>query len=104
MWAESVDAYIEALEARVSELERQAATLERRLEAASDFSRAVVSAQIHPVVYSGEPQITTAEFAALNQVRPQTVRKNYCQTGHYLGIRPTKLKNGRLVWPAKRAE
>ena len=41
--------------------------------------------------------LTTAEFAfALNKA-PQTVRKNYCQTGECYGIRPVKIGNS-LNW------
>lgn len=42
--------------------------------------------------------ITTPEFAQVFNVRPQTVRKNYCLTGEVYGIRPTKIGN-RLLWP-----
>lgn len=41
--------------------------------------------------------ITTPEFAQVFNIRPQTVRKNYCLTGEVYGIRPTKLGN-RLLW------
>jgi len=42
---------------------------------------------------------TTAEHAARNLVKPQTVLKRYCETGSYYGIVPEKLPNGRLAWP-----
>lgn len=41
--------------------------------------------------------ITTPEFAQIFNVRPQTVRKNYCLTGEVYGIRPIKMGN-RLLW------
>ena len=41
----------------------------------------------------------TDEFAALNHVKPQTVRARYCKTGSYFGVRPLKLANGRTAWP-----
>ena len=41
----------------------------------------------------------TTEFAPLLGVKTQTVHKGYCLNGHYLGIRPIKLPNGRLLWP-----
>ncbi len=44
---------------------------------------------------------STREFAALNLVRPQSVRKRFCQTGSYFGIKPTKLPNGKLLWPLR---
>jgi hypothetical protein len=48
--------------------------------------------------------ITTPEFAQVFNVKPQTVRKNYCLTGEAYGIRPTKIGN-RLLWSvAKVAE
>ena len=40
------------------------------------------------------------QFAALNQVKAQTVRARLCRTGSYFGVAPLKLANGRLAWPA----
>ncbi|NYH22889.1 hypothetical protein [Paraburkholderia bryophila] len=41
----------------------------------------------------------TDQFAELNGVKAQSVRKRYAQTGSYFGIRPLKLANRRLKWP-----
>ena len=41
----------------------------------------------------------TEEFAELNGVKSQSVRKRYSQTGSYFGVRPLKLANRRLKWP-----
>ena len=41
--------------------------------------------------------ITTPDFAQVFNVQPQTVRKNYCLTGHAYGVKPTKIGN-RLLW------
>jgi hypothetical protein len=46
------------------------------------------------------PFITTEELASLLAVRPQSIRKQYCITGHYCGLRPTKLPNRFLGWKA----
>lgn len=43
---------------------------------------------------------STEEFAALGGFQPQTARKAYSAAGHYLNVRPKKLSNGRLRWPA----
>lgn len=43
--------------------------------------------------------VDTKIFSSNNLVKPQTVRKGYCNTGSYLGVVPTKLANGRLLWP-----
>lgn len=40
------------------------------------------------------------QFAALNQVAAQSVRARLCRTGSYFGVRPVKLANGRLAFPA----
>ncbi|WP_034293833.1 hypothetical protein [Herbaspirillum sp. RV1423] len=42
---------------------------------------------------------TTGKFAEANLVKSQTVRKRFCATGSYHGVVPTKLANGRLLWP-----
>jgi hypothetical protein len=41
----------------------------------------------------------TDQFAELNGVKAQSVRKRYAQTGSYFGVRPLKLANRRLKWP-----
>lgn len=46
----------------------------------------------------GRDHLTTVELATATNHRPQTVRKVYCTTGAYFGIRPIKLGN-RLLWP-----
>jgi len=43
--------------------------------------------------------LTTEEIARLLRVKSGTVRRGYCVNGHYMGIRPLKLPNGRLLWP-----
>lgn len=45
-------------------------------------------------------QLSTEELAAKLRNRPQTIRAGLCRNGHYLGLRPVKLPNGRLLWNA----
>ena len=40
------------------------------------------------------------KFAARNTVKAQSVRARICRTGSYFGVRPVKLANGRLAFPA----
>lgn len=47
---------------------------------------------------SGKDHIQTADFARAINRASQTVRKNYCLTGHCFGIRPVKFGN-KLLWP-----
>jgi len=42
---------------------------------------------------------STKTFAEHAGVEQQTVRGRVCQTGSYFGIVPSKLINGRLLWP-----
>lgn len=44
------------------------------------------------------------KFAALNQVKGQTVRARLCRTGSYFGVVPKKLLNGRLAFPNTQVE
>lgn len=53
----------------------------------------------HTAIGIHRPFVSTDEFAAHNLVKPQSVRKRFSQTGEYFGVRPTKLPNGRLLWP-----
>jgi hypothetical protein len=48
--------------------------------------------------------LDTERFAELNQVKSQTIRKRYCETGSYFGVKPKKLMNGRLAWPDVQVE
>ena len=43
--------------------------------------------------------IPTEQFAALYGVKSDTVRRNLCIKGHFLGVKPLKLGNRRLLWP-----
>jgi len=42
--------------------------------------------------------ISTKEVADLVRVESGTVRRAYCVDGHYLGLKPIKLPNKRLLW------
>ena len=44
--------------------------------------------------------IPTSDFSKSLGVKNDSVRRGLCVKGHYLGIRPVKLPNGRLMWPA----
>jgi|TARA_R100000501_G_scaffold17400_1_gene32367 hypothetical protein len=48
--------------------------------------------------------LTTEELAAPLGMKPQSIRVRLCQTGSYFGLRPQKLPNGRLMWPADSLE
>jgi hypothetical protein len=45
-------------------------------------------------------KLDTAEAANRLRIRPQTLRRALCLQGHYFGLRPTKMPNGRLLWDA----
>jgi hypothetical protein len=46
----------------------------------------------------------TSKFAATLGVKPDTVRRSLCVNGHFLGIKPLKMPNGRLLWPRTHPE
>lgn len=46
------------------------------------------------------PKLSTEELAALGKVVPQSIRAALCRNGHWLGLRPVKLSNRRLLWDA----
>jgi len=46
-----------------------------------------------------EMTLTTEDLAAAAKVRPATIIARLSRTGSYFGIEPTKLINGRLLWP-----
>ena len=47
-----------------------------------------------------EKNLTTEQLASVFKVKAPSIRSAYCKEGHYQGIRPRKLPNRRLVWPA----
>lgn len=48
--------------------------------------------------------LSTEQAAAALHIKPQTLRAALCRDGHYFGLRPRKLPNGRLLWPAEGIE
>jgi|GEM_PF-6996400 len=41
----------------------------------------------------------TSELARRFGVKPDTIRRNLCVKGHFMGLKPLKLPNQRLLWP-----
>lgn len=48
--------------------------------------------------------MNTEQLAAALHLKPQSIRWRVCKTGDYYGVRPIKLPNGRLLWPANSLE
>ncbi|QBY54987.1 DNA-binding protein [Cupriavidus oxalaticus] len=48
--------------------------------------------------------MTTEELATALGMSAQSIRKRYSQTGSYFQLRPVKLPNRRLLWPADAVE
>ena len=46
-----------------------------------------------------EKLLSTREIAIRFRVNPETIRRALCVDGHYMGLNPLKLPNGRLLWP-----
>lgn len=55
-------------------------------------------------IISNPRKLDTLEAAERLRIKPQTIRRSLCMSGHYLGLRPTKLPNGRLLWDAAAVE
>lgn len=49
-------------------------------------------------------KLSTEEAAAVLRVASQTPRASLCRLGHWMGMRPVKLPNGRLLWDAAEVE
>jgi hypothetical protein len=43
--------------------------------------------------------MTTEELAKLMGIKADSVRHSLCLHGHYHGLTPIRLPNGRLLWP-----
>ncbi|API76330.1 hypothetical protein AC251_02640 [Ralstonia pseudosolanacearum] len=50
-------------------------------------------------VPANRDHVSTEELAAILAIEPQSILKRHAKDGSYLGIRPTKLPNRRLLWP-----
>lgn len=48
--------------------------------------------------------MNTEKLASRFGMQPQSIRAALCRQGHWLGLRPQKLPNGRLLWPADAVE
>jgi hypothetical protein len=48
--------------------------------------------------------ITTEELARALGIRAHTLHEALCRRGHYFGLRPLKLPNRYLLWPADSVE
>jgi hypothetical protein len=44
-------------------------------------------------------RLTTEEFAARRRIKAASVRRRYCVTGSYFGVKPLTGENGRHLWP-----
>ncbi|WP_392385161.1 hypothetical protein [Marinomonas primoryensis] len=44
--------------------------------------------------------LSTEELACILKIKSASIRVRLCNTGSYHGIKPQKLPNGRLLWPA----
>lgn len=100
---ESLSRITEGALARIEALEERISFLESRVEASSELGSASVR-KLHAVSFGGETHMSTSDFAALNGVRPQTLRAAYCTNGSYGDVVPIKNPSGRLRWPAKVAK
>lgn len=49
-------------------------------------------------------KLSTEALAAKFSAQPQTPRASYCRHGHWMGLIPTKLPNGRLLWDESEAD
>jgi len=47
---------------------------------------------------SNRKYISTSDLAYTFGVKSTTIHRTLCIKGHYMGIRPIKLPNGRLLW------
>lgn len=43
---------------------------------------------------------TTQDLADVLRVKAETIRRGYCVNGHYQHLKPLRMRNGRLLWPA----
>ncbi|EXI63724.1 MAG: hypothetical protein AW08_03911 [Candidatus Accumulibacter adjunctus] len=59
---------------------------------------------IAPSTRPAAARLSTESAAARLFLRPQTLRAALCRSGHFMGMIPIKLPNGRLLWDADAVE
>lgn len=47
---------------------------------------------------------STEQLAQILHLKPQSLRAAICRDGHYFGLVPRKMPNGRLIWPSDALE
>lgn len=47
---------------------------------------------------ASKKHLTTSEAAERLGLKPATMRHNLCKKGHCMGLKPSKMPNGRLLW------
>ncbi|MDM8359635.1 hypothetical protein FP568_21875 [Pandoraea pnomenusa] len=91
----------------LKEILKRLDAIDLRAIEASRLSSPASSPDTKPSVVTFNPHrqfLTTEEFAAALGIAPQTIRKGYSADGHYCNVRPTKLPNRRLHWPANKVK
>ena len=64
-----------------------------------DTTRTKTLAVLRQLAPDHSPQhLTTEQLSELMGVKPATIRRAHCMDGHYSGLIPVKLPNGRLRW------
>ena len=48
--------------------------------------------------------LTTKDLARAVGMVPDSIRVRLCRTGSFYGLRPQRMPNGRLIWPADSVE
>lgn len=51
-----------------------------------------------------QTHVSTEAFAKALNLKPNTLRAALCRTGSYYGVRPVKMPNRMLLWPADALE
>jgi hypothetical protein len=60
---------------------------------------------LEEILPPGTPgHLQTEILAKFLGIQPGTMRRSLCQNGHYAGLVPLKLGNGRLLWPTTESQ
>ena len=54
---------------------------------------------IHQIDPDAPAKLTTQELSRILRIQAGSVRRALCVHGHYHGLTPIRLPNGRLIWP-----
>ena len=95
-----------SIQLAIDELQREALSHSSPATLARASNTRVKEGELPGAEAGRQPYISTERMAEVLGMRPASIRAGLCRNkgAHYMGLRPIKLPNRRLLWPADDVE